>query len=126
MGMNHSRTKSFSFAFSGIKEAFKKEPNLRIHTVVAAVVIIAAILLGFGAIEFILLLFTIFFVLTLELLNTFLESLVNLVAPEIGPEAKAAKDISAAMVLFASILAVLVGAVLFVPKILNLLGQNVY
>lgn len=118
MGVNHSRTKSFSYALAGVREAFKKEPNLRIHSGFAALVILAAIFLNFNAYELLFLVFTIFFVLILELLNTVLEYLVNLISPEIKSEAKIAKDISAAVVLLASILAIIVGVVLFVPKLM--------
>jgi diacylglycerol kinase len=121
MGLNHSRVKSISFAVTGFKEAFKKEPNIRIHVLFAFLVIIVAMLLDFTQSEWIILLFTIFFVLTLELVNTAIEALVNLVSPEIKSEAKIAKDISASVVLLSAILAVVVGVILFVPKLINLL-----
>ncbi len=118
MGLNHSKTKSFSYAIEGIKEAFKKEPNLRTHFLIAFLVILVALLLGFSIIEWAVLIITIFFVLTLELLNTAVESIVDLISPEIKSEAKVAKDVSAAVVLFASVLSVIIGAILFLPKIL--------
>lgn len=126
MGVNHSTVKSFSFAFSGIKEAIKKEPNLKIHLTLAVIVLVAAYFLNFSPNEWLILTFTVALVIIFELLNTALESVINLVSPEVKPEARVAKDISAAMVLVAAILAVFVGALLFVPKILNLFGQNVY
>lgn len=121
MGLNHSKVKSFSYAFMGIKEAFKAEPNLRTHTLIAALVIIFAAVLKFNITEWVLLVITIFFVLILELLNTAFESLVDLISPEIKKEAKIAKDVSASVVLLGSILSVIVGMFLFVPKILKLL-----
>jgi len=65
--------------------------------------------------------FVIFFVITLELLNTVLESIVNMVSPEVQPYAKIAKDVSAACVLMAAVLSLIVGVVLFWPKITYLL-----
>ncbi len=121
MGLNHSKTKSFSYAIEGIKEAFKQEPNLRTHSFIAVLVVIAALFLGFTTIEWVLLIITVFLVLTLELLNTALEALVDLVSPEIKSQAKIAKDVSAAVVLFVSVLSLIVGALLFGPKILTLL-----
>lgn len=121
MGINHSKAKSFSYAFSGLKEAFKKEPNLRTHAGIAILILIVAFFLKFSLMEWVLLTITIFFVLILELLNTALESLVNLVSPEIKKEAKVAKDVSAAAVLFASFMAVVVGIALFGAKLLALL-----
>lgn len=121
MGINHSKAESFSYAFSGIREAFKKEPNLRTHVGIAILVLIAALFLKFNLMEWVLLTVTIFFVLILELLNTAIESLVNLVSPEIKKGAKVTKDISAAAVLFASVMAVIVGVALFGAKLLALL-----
>jgi len=120
MGLKHSTSKSFSFAFQGIKTAFKREPNFRIHTTFAVLVLILAAILRFTPIEWLILAFTITFVITLELLNTVLEAMVNLISPDINEEAKVAKDVSAGMVLVVSILAVIVGLILFVPKILFL------
>jgi diacylglycerol kinase len=117
MGLYHSKAKSFSYALEGIKEAFQKEPNLRVHFLIAFFVVVSAFLLGFNRIEWILLIMMIFFVLTLELLNTAMEAIVDLIAPEIKAQAKVAKDVSAAIVLFAALLSVIVGVFLFYPKI---------
>ncbi|MFV1917066.1 MAG: diacylglycerol kinase family protein [Patescibacteria group bacterium] len=122
MGFAHSRAKSFLYAFTGIKEAFQKEPNLRIHLAFAITAIILAIFFNFEKFEWLILIITIFFVFTLELLNTALEALVDLVSPEIKGKAKVTKDVSAAVVLFASLLAIIIGLILFTPKILALFG----
>lgn len=118
MGLKHPTSKSFEYAFQGIRTAFKNEPNLKIHTFFALLAIFAAIVLRISTIEWLLLTFTIFYVITLELLNTVLEALVNLVSPEFHPFAKIAKDVSAACVLMAALLSVIVGLVLFTPKII--------
>lgn len=122
MGLKHPTVKSFTYAFQGIKTAFRQEPNFRIHIVIAILALALGFFLQLGTLEWLLLSFTIFYVITLELLNTVLEALVNLVSPEIEPYAKVAKDVSAACVLLAAILAIIVGLVLFVPKLLNLLS----
>ena len=119
MGLRHPTSTSFKYAFEGIKTAFKREPNFRIHVLLAILVLILAGVLKFNIIEWLILAFTITFVITLELLNTVLEAVVNLTSPDISPEAKVAKDVSAGMVLVVSILAVVAGLVLFVPKILS-------
>lgn len=118
MGMKHSTVKSFGFAFQGMFTALKSEPNLRIHFFMATLAITIAVMVGISALEWLLLVFTIFYVITLELMNTVLESLVNLVSPDIRPEAKVAKDVSAAFVLLAAIFSLIVGGILFLPKIL--------
>lgn len=108
---------SFGYAFSGIKTALKREPNIRIHLVLALLAIILAFFLKFNPVEWIILAFTISFVLILELVNTTLEALVNIVSPEVKEEARVAKDVSAAAVLISAILALFVGAFLYLPKI---------
>jgi diacylglycerol kinase len=119
MGLRHSTTKSFVYALDGLKTAFKKEPNFRVHVTIALVVLLVALFLKFNPIEWLILAFTISFVIALELLNTLLEAIVNLVSPDIKPDAKVAKDVSAAMVLVAATTSVLVGIALFLPKILK-------
>lgn len=123
MGQSHSKAKSFSYAIAGLKEAFQKEPNLRIHVLIALLVIVAAIFLEFSLTEWAILLITVFLVISLELVNTAIESLVNLVSPEIKEEAKIAKDISASVVLLGAFLSIIVGLILFVPKLLILLEK---
>jgi len=119
MGIKHSTPKSFYYAFQGLKTALRKEPNLQIHTFFAISAIITALILKVSTIEWLLLTFTIFYVITLELLNTVLENVVNLVSPEIKPYAKVAKDVSAACVLLAAIMSFIVGLVIFLPKIFS-------
>jgi undecaprenol kinase len=115
-----SLTRSFGFAFSGIGDAFKNEPNFRIHTTAAVIVLVAAALLGFNPLEWLVLLLTIYLVIAFELLNTVLEKIVDLASPKVSETARMAKDISAAAVLTSAILSIVVGIVLFLPKILSL------
>jgi len=117
MSKTHPTLVSFGYAFSGLRAALKKEPNIRIHLSLALLAIILAFFLNFNPTEWIILAFTIAFVLILELINTTLEALVNLVSPEIREEAKVAKDVSAAAVLISALLSVVVGVFLFLPKI---------
>ncbi len=122
MGMKHSTRRSFYYAFQGLKTAFISEPNLRFHFFAAILALIVGIFLKLATYEWLLLAFIIFFVITLELLNTVLEAIVNMVSPEVHPYAKIAKDVSAACVLLAAILSIIVGSVLFWPKIVNLIS----
>ncbi len=117
--MSKQRTliKSFGYAFTGVREAFKYEPNFKIHISLGVVALFAAFFLGFTKFEWLLLTFTIFFVLIVEMLNTVLEKIVDIVSPEINEKARIAKDVSAAAVLFSAIMALLVAAALFIPKL---------
>lgn len=120
MATNLSILKSFSFAFEGIKEAVKEEPNFRVHVFIGICALILAFFLSFSTIEWLILIFTIFFVLVLELINTAVENTVNLAEPGVSKGAKAAKDVMAAAVLMGAILAFVVGLILFLPKLIAL------
>jgi diacylglycerol kinase len=115
-----SLIQSFYYAFEGIKTAFKEEPNFKIHVLVTSLVLLLAILSKFSLGEWLILIFTISFVLVVELINTSLEEIVNLVRPEVHPLAKKAKDIMAAGVLIAATTAFIIGILLFAPKLLTL------
>lgn len=119
MGIKHNTIGSFKYAFEGIVAAFKKEPNFKIHIFTTFAVSVFAYVLKFNPIEWLILLLTICLVLVLELINTAIESIVNLVSPEIKDEAKIAKDVSAAAVFLSAFLAVTVGIILFLPKIVK-------
>jgi diacylglycerol kinase len=121
MSREYSVSKSFKFAFAGIGAAIKKEPNLRIHLVLAAIALIAAAFLGFSSSEWLILILTIFLVLILEFLNTVFEAIVDLITSEQKPQAKIAKDVASASVLLGATLSLIVGAILFLPKILKLI-----
>lgn len=120
METKHSLIKSFGFAFEGIAAEFRKGRNFRIQIFIG----VAAIILGFifrvSSAEWFGLIFVISTVLILELLNTAVEEMVDLVEPEINPKAKIAKDVSAGAVLVASAASIAVGILIFLPKIFNL------
>lgn len=109
--------KSFKYALTGIKEAFKSEKNMKVHFALAFLAIILAIILNLSPAEWAILILTIGLVFVLELVNTSLEKIVDLVSPEIKEEARIAKDIAAAGVLVSAVVAILVGSFLFLPKI---------
>jgi len=119
MGSQTSFIKSIEYALEGVKTALKEEPNFKIHFAIAILVLILAVFLGFSSTEWLLLLFTISFVLVVEFINTSLEDVVNLINPEVHPIAKKAKDVMAAAVLISAITSVLVGVTLFLPKLLG-------
>lgn len=114
---------SFKYAFEGIKAAFSQEPNFQIHTIVGLIILIVAALLHFNVYEWLLTLFSVAFVIILELINTTLEAIVDIISPENHPKAKIAKDVSAATVLVATITSVIVFIVLFVPKLIILIKR---
>ena len=110
-----SLIRSFGFAVEGISYLIRTQRNARIELAVGLVVLIVAVWVRVTPVEWALLALTTAIVLALEALNTALELIVTLASPERHPLAKAAKDVSAAMVLIAAIGAVLVGIAIFRP-----------
>ena len=108
---------SFKYAFEGIQEAWKTEQNLKIHFVIMALVIIAGFIFKISAMEWIVCLLLFAIVISLELINTAIETTVDIAMPEINEKAKYAKDIAAGAVLFSAMISVIVGLIIFLPKI---------
>lgn len=115
-------TNSFKYAFSGIVQAYIGEQNLKIHTVIAILVIIFGFILKITYVEWLICLILIGLVLMAEFFNTSIEYLVDLVSPDIHPLAKATKDTASAGVLMMAIISAIIGLIIFVPKFINVLG----
>lgn len=112
---------SFKYAFEGVHRELKEEQNLKIHILIMILVIIAGFILKLSPMEWIICIILFGFVIALELINTAIELTVDLAMPEIHPKAKAAKDIAAAAVLVSATCSVIIGLIIFLPKIINLL-----
>lgn len=108
---------SFKYAFEGISEAWKTEQNLKIHFVIMTLVIIGGFIFKISAMEWIICLLLFAIVISLELINTAIETTVDIAMPDINEKAKYAKDIAAGAVLFSAIISVIVGLIIFLPKI---------
>jgi len=111
------RLKSFGYAFEGLKSFFKTQHNAWIHVLATFVVIVDGFIFKVSSMEWIALSFAIALVFISELFNTAIEFLCDKVSPELDPKIKLVKDISAAAVLIAAMVAVVVGAIVFVPKV---------
>jgi undecaprenol kinase len=111
---------SFTHAFTGIIYAIKTQPNFRFHLLATLAVILLGIYFSISSIEWLILIFTINTVLVAEMVNTSIESMVDLITVERRTDAKIAKDVSAAMVLVSASLSVIVATIIFLPKILNI------
>ena len=117
--MLKQRINSFGYAFKGIFDLFRSQPNAWIHLLAAFVVIAAGFYCQLSNTEWAVVLLTIFAVLAAEALNTAIEYLTDLVSPEYHPLAGKTKDAAAAGVLLVAIGAVCVGGFIFLPKIIN-------
>ncbi len=112
--------KSFSYAFTGIKTACKTEQNFLFDAIFAVMTIILGFILKLSTIEFAIVLLAIGLVISLELINTSIEYTIDMAMPEIHPLAKAAKDISSGAVLISAVMALIVGLIIYLPKIIAL------
>jgi len=106
---------SISHAFQGLQTAYLEEKNFRIQIFIAIIVIILAIFLRITKIEWLIILITIGIVLSLELLNSMVEKVLDIINPAKDPKIKIIKDISAAAVLIVSLMAVIIGLTIFIP-----------
>lgn len=104
---------SFKHAFSGLRVAFKEEQSFRIQLFVALVVFVFMFLLPLYFFERIILVLIIGFVLGLELINSQVERVANLVKTDHDPRIKQIKDLSAGAVLVASLSAVVIAIFIF-------------
>src|ERR671936_2285703 len=108
---------SFNYAFEGVIHVLRTQRNLRLHFLIAVVVLIAAVAVGVTRFELIALLLAIAFVLIAEMINTALEHAIDVATTSFDPMAKLAKDIAAGAVLIASVNAVAIGYLVFAHKI---------
>lgn len=113
---------AFGYAAQGIVYALLTQRNMKIHAAAAVAVIAAAALLHVSWERWVALLFAIALVMALELVNTALESVVDLASPELHPLAKAAKDTAAGAVLLAAVFAAITGVIVFYHPVVGLLG----
>ncbi len=114
---------SFRAAFAGLGSVVRTQRNMAIHLGVATLVVVAGAVLGFALWEWAILFLTIALVLVAETFNTALESLVDLASPEKRPLARRTKDLAAAAVLLAALFSVVIGGILFLPRLWMLLGK---
>lgn len=107
--------KRFKYAFQGLLVLFSKDKKFLIHIIFAVITIFLSIYLKINTVEWILILLAIGFVLTFEAINTALEYVVDLITDEYHDYAKKAKDTAAASVMLASVIALAIGLIVFLP-----------
>lgn len=113
--------KGFVYAFHGLVIFFRNERNGKVQLAVAVVVVAASFGLHISTTEWMKVLACIAAVLSLEMLNSAIEKLCNLVQPGFHPMVKIIKDISAGAVLWVAMFSTIIGAIIFLPKIWALL-----
>lgn len=110
--------KRFKYAFKGIFFAFTTQTNINIHIIISVLVIIAGFIFKINRVEWLFIIFAIGLVLSAELFNTAIETLVDLVSPDYNQKAGQVKDVAAGAVLIAAFISVIIGLIVFLPKII--------
>lgn len=111
---------SFKNAINGIIWAFTTQPNFKIHFTLALAALVFGLVLNVTFIEMTILVLTIVFGLAVEMVNTSIESMTDLITMEYRQEAKIAKDVAAGMMLVAAIGAAIVACLIFLPRLISL------
>lgn len=115
------RIKSFKYAFNGLRVLIIEEHNARIHLMATILVLIAGVFFKISVIEWGMIAFSIGFVFSMEAINSAIENLSDFVSPNKQKLIKKVKDLSAAAVLISAITSLIIGCLVFIPKIINLL-----
>jgi diacylglycerol kinase (ATP) len=108
---------SFNYAFEGVIHVLRTQRNMRLHFLIAVVVLAVAVVVGVTRFELIALLLAIAFVLIAEMINTAIEHTIDVATTSFDPMAKLAKDIVAGAVLIASVNAVAIGYLVFAHRV---------
>ena len=114
------RLKSFTYAFNGLRVLLKEEHNSLIHLLATVCVVVAGFAFDISSLEWVAVVFAIGLVFGGEIFNSAIEDLADVVCPERDERIKKVKDLSAAAVLVSAITALIIGLIIFIPKIVAL------
>ncbi len=109
-------TISFIHALDGLKWALRTQPNFRVHFVLSALAMVLSVYFRITPVEFLIIIFTILLGLTVEMINTSMEAMTDLIRKEYSEDAKVAKDVSAGMMLIVAVGAIVVAFSIFLPR----------
>ena len=109
---------SFGYAVKGLKIVLRSQQNIWIHLTIACIVVVSGFSAKLSATEWCIIVLAIFLVLAMETVNSAIEKLVDFISPGFHEQAGMVKDISAAAVLITAIGAVIVGFIIFIPRLI--------
>jgi len=115
------RLKSFTYAFNGLRILIKEEHNSWLHIVAMIIAILLGFALHISSSEWIGIILSIGLVISLELINSAIENLADFGTTELNDLIKKTKDLAAAGVFWSALTAVIIGGIVFLPKLLNLI-----
>lgn len=118
--------KSFSYAFRGLFKVWQEEQNMQVHTLVGLIAINFGLWFGLEKYEWLILILVILLVLIMEVVNSAVERVADMLKPRIHGYVKEIKDITAAAVLLSAVGAVVIGLIIFWPHFSQLLGACGY
>ncbi|MEK3788241.1 MULTISPECIES: diacylglycerol kinase family protein [Paenibacillus] len=116
---------TFRHAWEGIVYAFRTQINMRVHVAATLLVGVMGYILHISVIDWLFVITAMALVLVAEMINTAIETTVDLISPEFHPLAKIAKDTAAGAVLMAAVFAVIVGCIVFFEPVMHIAGQLV-
>lgn len=111
---------SFRFAFRGLRVILEEEQSFLIQILIAVIVIFFMFYFDLPAIEKVVLIIVINLILILEIINTAIERVLNIIEPNFNPRVGKVKDLVSAIVLFASLGAIIIGLIIFLPYFITL------
>jgi undecaprenol kinase len=120
--MIHMWFRSVRHALSGLRYAFRHEKNFRIECYIAIILLFLLVIFPLAIWERVILLCMIGGVLSIELANTIVERIIDILKPRLHPYARVIKDIMAATVLLSALTAFIVGCIILIPHIVELFG----
>lgn len=115
-----ARLQSFVHAFAGIFQLIREEHNARIHLASTVVVVIAGLALHIGRVDWLAVVIAVGLVWSAEAFNSAIEKLTDQVSPEWNARAKFIKDVAAAAVLIAAMMAIVIACLVFIPRLICL------
>ena len=121
-----TKTHKFILALQGIITAIKTQPHFKFHLMITPVVVIMGFACQISQIEWVMLTLTIFGVYITEMINTSIETTINLVTTDSHPLAKLGKDIAAGAVLLSAIMSLIIGYLIFKPRLVTLCEKGWY
>lgn len=117
-----SLLKVVKYSLQGFDHFYKYERSAILHLVVAVVIILGSLSLDMTAVEWLFMIFILLTMLAIELLNTAIEAICDLVSPEYNKLVKVAKDSASAATFSISVALIIATVIIYVPKVITMLG----
>ena len=115
--------RSVEFALQGVKQFFSRDRNGKIQTVIGITAIILGCIVSLSSVQWLLVLFCIGLVISLEMINSAIEKYCDLVTTDFHPGIKVIKDVAAGAVLIASLMSLVIGLIIFIPALVKLVNE---